>query len=886
MAVSFVMNSGLALLDVELGEAVRRPGLKLRLLTTDYLGITERAALEHLLIRMSSHPESMGVRLFRTSDVSFHPKAYLFRSSTQVDSGIGFVGSANISGGGLQRGVEWTLQTRHPGDIVEMRDRFEELWSDPRSVVLSEEVVRNYVEAPRAARGVVDAATVAEVAAEAEEAETPKPTEIQSEAITALEDTRAIGYGAGLVVLATGLGKTWLAAFDSARPWARRILFLAHRDELLTQAISVFHRAQPLRRTGWLRGDADVTGADVVFANVSTMTNRLESFDPVAFDYIVVDEFHHAVAKTYRRILGRFDPQFMLGLTATPDRTDGADLLALCEDNLVYEAALSQGIERGGLVPFDYIGVPDTIDFEPIPWRNGKFDPTALENAAITIERANRALHEWQLHGGDRTIAFCVSVRHAEFMAQHFSQRGISTAAVHASEGSAPRHETLDALARGDVQVVFAVDLFNEGVDVPMIDTVLMLRPTASPVLFLQQLGRGLRTAEGKDRLSVVDFVGNHRSFLMKPRILLGLAGSRVTDAQLRKALERGEFELPVGCSVEYKLEALDILSLLLGHRGVGSALVQYLKEQTVETGKRPTAVQTFRAGLNVGVAKKDGGWFSLLDQLGLLTPEEQEVLLAHGDLLRQVAIEPMTKSYKMVLLRAMTMGFALGPGMPLERLAAVSQRLIARDPRLLADATSVSMSDPAGANRTTWAGYWRKWPVAAWLGELKGTPSGFFRLDDGRFTLVRTVQEEAVSTLNQMVAEIVDWRLAWYLDVKAPSSAEGALLKVLTNGRAPILFLDRERNPDLPLGKDIPVFVDGQLLHADFVKIAVNVVRDTPQGPNVLPDLLWRWFGPEAGQAGTAHRVLLKVTDTGDWLLTPHRAGEDPPQASAALVL
>jgi len=884
LAVSFVMNSGLALLDKEFVQALNRPGFRMRLLATDYLGITERAALEWLLVRTQTYPEALEVRLFMASDTSFHPKAYLFRSSTLPEIGIGFVGSANISAGGLLSGVEWTLQTRQPSEIAEMRERFGALWSDPRSVVLNEQLVRDYVEAPRGVGRHGNEAASAEAAAEVERAGAPTPTLIQAEAIDALEETRALGYRAGLVVLATGLGKTWLAAFDSARPWARRVLFLAHRDELLMQAMAVFHRAQPLRRTVWLRADADVSGADAVFANVSTMVNRLQAFEPDSFDYVVIDEFHHAAATTYRRILGHFEPRFLLGMTATPDRSDGADLLALCEDNLVYEAPLSRGIESGNLVPFRYIGVPDTIDFEPIPWRNGKFNPTALENAATTNERAEQAIREWQTHGGDRTIAFCVSIRHAEFMAQYFSDRGISTAAVHASEGSAPRHETLDALERGDIQVVFAVDLFNEGVDVPMIDTVLMLRPTASSILFLQQLGRGLRKAEGKDRLSVIDFVGNHRSFLMKPRLLLGLAGSRVTDAQLGKALRSGTFQLPEGCSVEYELEALDILVRLLGQRGAGSALIRYLEERAGETAARPTAVQAFRAGLNVGAANKDGGWFALLDGLGLLTADEREVVADHGDFLRQVAVEPMNKSYKMVLLRAMTMGFALGPGMPVEQLSSVCQKLIARDPRLLADATSASMPDPAGADFATWAAYWRKWPVAAWLGELKGTTSGFFTLVDGRFTLRGPVRPELLATLNQMVAEIVDWRLAWYLDVKAPSRAEGALLKVLTNGRTPILFLDRERNPDLPQGKGIPVVADRQVLHADFVKIAVNVIREDQQGPNVLPDLLRKWFGPEVGQPGTTHRVRLTATDSGEWLLTPHRPLAEHEEAAASV--
>lgn len=882
LAVSFVMWSGLELLDAELLEALARPGLKLRLLTTDYLGITEKAALDELLRLMHGYLEALEVRVFQARDVSFHPKAYLFRSSSDEGVGLGFVGSANLSKGGLLRGVEWTLATKAPSELAEMRHRFDEMWDDTRSLPLTPEVVDAYVEVPRGLGGSDSSELVANMAAI--EAPTPVgPTDIQAEAMAALEDTRSLGYGAGLVVMATGLGKTWLAALDSSRPWASRVLFLAHRDELLTQAMSVFQRVQPMRTMRWLRGDVDVTGADLVFANVSTMVNRLDAFDADYFDYVVVDEFHHASAPTYRRILGHFEPIFLLGLTATPDRSDGADLLALCEDNLVYEASLRVGIERGDLVPFHYVGVPDTIDFAPIPWRNGKFDPSALETAATTLERADQALHEWTSHGGDRTIAFCVSVRHAEFMARHFAERGISAVAVHASEGSAPRHESLDALARGDVQVVFAVDLFNEGIDVPMVDTVLMLRPTSSPVLFLQQLGRGLRKAEGKEYLSVIDFVGNHRSFLMKPRILAGLMGLRVSDADLRAVVKSGEFELPPGCSVAYELEALDILATLLAARGAGSALVRFLEEQADEAYERPTAVQAFRAGLNVNTANKDGGWFALLDRAGLLTREEQDVLRDHGDLLRQIAVEPMTKSYKMVVLRAMAMGFSLGTGMPLDRLASLSRKLIARDPRLLADTTSASMPDPAGADPARWAAYWRKWPIAALLGELKGQPSDLFTLTDGRFGLKKPVTPDAAVTLNQMVGELVDWRLAWYLEVKAPSPAERMLLKVVTNGRTPILFLDRNRNASLPQGRDVPVVADGRRLKADFVKIAVNVVREDPQGPNVLPDLLWRWFGPDAGESGSMHRVEVTLGDTGEWELKPFVPRVDDSSAAVA---
>jgi len=877
IAVSFIMTSGLDLLEAGLGTALERPGVRCRILTTDYLGITEKPALERLLTRMRMFPDTLAVRVFSAINQGFHPKAYLFWSSQHEDLGIGFVGSANVSRGGLLEGVEWTLLSRSPEDVREMRMRFDGLWTDSNSIDLSPSVLDSYMQGgipTRVGEGSPQGSPQAPLAVEM--ATPARPTPIQEQALAALEQTRAEGFGAGLVVMATGLGKTWVAAFDSARPWAARVLFLAHREELLRQARSVFGRVQPLRVTAWLGQDQQVNGADVVFATTATMVRRLDSFPSDAFDYIFVDEFHHAAAPTYRRILGHFEPRFLLGLTATPDRNDGADLLALCEDNLVFEAPLSVGIETGGLVPFRYFGVPDTIDFAPIPWRSGGFDPEALEHAAITAERAQSILDSWFKYGADRTLAFCVSVRHAEYMTDFFNSAGVAAAAVHASPGSAPRHETLDSLARGDLQVVFAVDLFNEGTDVPLIDTVLMLRPTQSPVLFMQQIGRGLRRAEGKDALNVIDFVGNHRSFLMKPRLLLGLTGKEIGPAEVSRALTSGVFELPTGCSVNYELQAMENLRQLLLARGQRSQLEVFVQEMNGESGVRPTAVQAYRAGLNPASARSKGGWFALLDEAGLLSPVEQEVVRHHDDLLRAVATGSMTKSYKMVVLRALTMDFALGPGMSLDRLSSISQRIIARDPRLAGDAANGTTPDPSTVDAVAWAAYWRKWPVAAWLGELKGEPSRVFTLDGDRFTLVRGVRPELESTLNVMTAELVDWRLARYLDTKKLSPVEGALLRVLHNGRTPILFLDRARNADLPAGRGIGVVADGRHLRADFVKVAVNVVRESDQGSNVLPELLWTWFGPNAGMSGTDHRVRIRDLGNGSYQFTPERPHDE----------
>ena len=233
----------------------------------------------------------------------------------------------------------------------------------------------------------------------------PEPHEIQRQALAMLNATRAAGNGAGLVVLATGLGKTWLAAFDSNSPEFRRVLFVAHRDEILGQATVTFRRIRPRASTGYYNGTEKIPDADILFASIQTLGRQqhLSQFDPKSFDYIVVDEFHHAAARTYRRLIEHFTPKFLLGLTATPERTDGGNLLSLCGENLVYRRDLVDGIRAGLLSPFQYFGVPDDVDYSNIPWRSTRFDETALTEAVSTQKRAANALEQYRKRGGKRT---------------------------------------------------------------------------------------------------------------------------------------------------------------------------------------------------------------------------------------------------------------------------------------------------------------------------------------------------------------------------------------------------------------------------------------------------------------------------------------------------
>lgn len=883
LLVSFIMRSGVSLVERHLRSAIDR-GADVRVLTTDYLMLTHPDALTRLLdlSRRAEPDESHGgveVRAFQDPLTSFHPKAYLFWSSAS-GYGRGFVGSNNLSRSGIEEGIEWSVETPEVRDLIV---GFERLWNDRRSTPVDDLWVARYrdrfVEPVRAFTDVdvVDATArpfVAEAAAEPE-ADRPTPRPIQIEALAALEATRAAGHRAGLVVMATGLGKTWLAAFDADRPEFPKVLFVAHREEILTQARGVFRSVRPEARLGFFTSAEKTVDADVVFATVQTLHRHLGSFPAGSFEYVVVDEFHHASARTYRAVLSHFQPRFLLGLTATPERLDGADLLALCGDNVPYRCDLVDGVQRKELAPFHYWGVADTVDFAPIPWRNGRFDPAALEAAMATKERADAAHREWVARAGERTLAFCSSIRHAEYMATHFQGLGVSAVALHSGSGTGLRTRVVDQLEGGSLKVLFTVDLFNEGVDLPTLDTVLMLRPTESPVVFLQQLGRGLRIAAGKDHLDVVDFVGNHRAFLSPLRTLMSLRlGRSPTDKELLEAIRDKTLPLPAGCSVEYSLEAVDLLTTLIRERRTGATdVLRDLCLELAEQGARPSALQVTLAGANVRAAKlRSGGWFELLDELGLLRPEEQRVVAEVGGFLVEVSTTAMTRSFKMVLLQALLHDGRLRTGVPLGDLAARSLQIIQGDPRLAADVDAGQFPSVQVVETAKWERYWRQNPVEAWSG------GKWFAIEGDRFVPRYRVAEELGDAFDAMVAELVEWRLHNYF-VRGSSEAStesAAPLRVSHSSGTPIVRLDRKQSPGLPDGP-AEFTADGERYTGRFMKVALNVATRPGTEGNVLPALLRRWFGPSAGHPGSAHQVVL-AEGPGGWVLKPvpvaHTAG------------
>jgi len=354
-----------------------------------------------------------------------------------------------------------------------------------------------------------------------------EPKGAQIEALYELKKCREEGWNKGLVVAATGIGKTYLAAFDSIG--FHKVLFVAHREEILNQAKTSFENIRPNIKTGLFSGKNKEINKDVLFATVQTLGQKKylcdEYFKKDEFDYIIIDEFHHAAAGNYGNILEYFTPKFLLGLTATPERMDNKDVFALCDYNIVYEVRLKGAIDKGWLVPFRFYGVFDDTDYEKISFRNGRYDEVELERALMINKRADLILKHYKKYNSRRALGFCASRKHAEYMSKYFNENGIKACAVVSGEQTKftmERCDAVDKLRKAEINIIFSVDMFNEGLDIPEIDMILFLRPTESPTIFLQQLGRGLRKYKNKKYVNILDFIGNYKKANLIPFFLSG----------------------------------------------------------------------------------------------------------------------------------------------------------------------------------------------------------------------------------------------------------------------------------------------------------------------------------------------------------------------------
>jgi hypothetical protein len=505
------------------------------------------------------------------------------------------------------------------------------------------------------------------------------------------------------------------------------------------------------------------------------------------------------------------------------------------------------------------------VDYANIPWRSTRFDEEALTTAVATQRRAENALEQLRTKGGQRALGFCVSQRHAEFMTAFFKERGVRAVAVHSGPTSAPRAASLEQLEAGELDIVFAVDMFNEGVDLPTLDTVMMLRPTESKILWLQQFGRGLRKAVGKERLVVIDYIGNHRVFLLKPQTLFGLPAGDREVFNLLERLRDGTQELPPGCEVTYELETVEILKGLLRRTTKqDDALERYYRDFKTLHGIRPTATEVYEDGYNPrAVRERAGSWIRFVGTMEDLGAADRRALEKHGAFLDALDTTEMVKSYKMLVLLGMLNADKFPGAIGIDDLAHHVTQLATRTTRASVDLGS-TLEDRKALIRLL-----EQNPLAAWAGGRGTGGVSYFKYDDKVFQTTFRVDPDAVPAFQEMVRELAEWRLAEYLDRAGTQTAGFSTLKVShTNGK-PILFLPAEpERSDLPVGWT-DVVIDDALYSANFVKVAVNVVHKPGDDENQLPRILRGWFGPDAGSPGTRHSVALDLKND-RWRLRP----------------
>ncbi|MFD2570098.1 DUF3427 domain-containing protein [Spirosoma soli] len=633
--VSFIKWTGIRIFERELRDFTDS-GRRLNIITTSYMGATDLKAVEFLASLKNTE-----VRIsYNTDNERLHAKAYLFLRNTGFHTG--YIGSSNISHSALTSGLEWNLKitTLEVSHIIDkFRKTFDTYWHnadfepfDPVHDVPKLNIALRRQREPSQ----TDVSVYFDL----------RPFPYQQEILEHLQAERSLhGRFRNLVVAATGTGKTVLSAFDYKRfrqtSASARLLFVAHRKEILEQALTTFRGVLRDANFGELWVDGLVPDRyDHVFASVQTLNNVVSNLPMTAnyYDYVVIDEVHHIAANSYRPILRKFEPMILLGLTATPERADGADILADFCNTIAAEIRLPEALNRKLLCPFQYFGLTDTVDLSGVQWRNGRYVPgelTRLYTANDTrigqiISQLKKCLND--LHDV-RALGFCVSQEHAQYMAEKFTLAGIEADYL-VSGRTEDRAELRNRLRAKDINYLFVVDIFNEGVDIPEVDTLLFLRPTESLTVFLQQLGRGLRLADGKDCLTVLDFVGNARPeyrFDDKFRALVGR-----TKTSMLTEVERDFPHLPLGCSIVLEKKAKEyilhnIRSATQLTRGQLIAKISNFRHQTT----LPLTLKNFCElnHLPLPLIYKRGSWLRLCAEAGVRadfdTVNEAEIVRA-----------------------------------------------------------------------------------------------------------------------------------------------------------------------------------------------------------------------------------------------------------------
>lgn len=680
--VSFLMESGVKMLLGELDNALKR-GAKIRILTGNYLGITQPSALYLIKHKLG---DQVDLRFYNEKNRSFHPKSYMFHYKDYSEL---YIGSSNISRSALTSGIEWNYRFSNKTDQINYEkfyNTFVDLFEN-HSIVIDDEELKKYSKnwhRPAVSKD-LDRYDLQDDKESSNQIPLFEPRGAQIEALCALENTRAEGAKRALVQAATGVGKTYLAAFDSKN--YERVLFVAHREEILKQAAESFKNVRDSDDYGFFNGDSKCTDKSVIFASVATLGRpdylNEKYFAPDYFTYVVIDEFHHAVNEQYQRIVDYFKPKFLLGLTATPERMDGKNIYEICDYNVPYEISLKEAINKGMLVPFHYYGIFDETDYSKLHIVRGRYDEKELNETYIgNVSRYELIYKYYCKYGSRQALGFCCSREHAREMAKEFSKRGIPSVAVFSDasgEYTEDRNVAIKQLKQGKIRVIFSVDMFNEGVDITSVDMVMFLRPTESPIVFLQQLGRGLRKCRGKEFLTVLDFIGNYEK---AGRVRFLLSGRSNQSAGAYSPSDTSAF--PDDCLVDFDMKLIDFFAEmdkkhlklkdqivneyfrvkeLLGRRPDRMDLFTYMDDGIYETAIAHSKDNPFKRYLEFlkeldelnqdeevfckGIGRE---FISLLENTSMSKVYKMPVLMAfynHGNILMEVSETQLLSSWK-----------------------------------------------------------------------------------------------------------------------------------------------------------------------------------------------------------------------------------------------
>lgn len=586
--VSFIKWSGIRILMNELKSFTDQGG-KLRIITTSYMQATDYKAILEL-----SKLKNTEIKIsYDDSSTRLHAKAYMFRRSTGFTTA--YIGSSNLSNPALTSGLEWNVKVTEKDsfDIIQtFEGAFESYWNDQEFRLFDPNVEHDRTQLKNALKKKV-------VKEEQEVYYTLdiRPYQYQKEMLEQLQVEREVfGKRKNLLVAATGVGKTVISAFDykrfSKQNSSAKLLFVAHREEILKQSLDTFRAILKDFNFGDLLVGGRVPDTlDHLFVSIQSFnsTQLTKKLSPNYYDFIIVDEFHHAAAKSYQELLSYFTPQILLGLTATPERMDGQDVTKYFDGRIATEMRLPEAIDRKLLSPFQYFCVSDTVDLSLMNWSKRGYDLKELENVYTNNKiRSNliiKSLYRYVTDIDDvKGLGFCVGVEHAKYMAKIFSEKGVPSIALHGGSDKDVRNKAQEQLAQGEIKFIFVVDLYNEGVDIPEVNTILFLRPTESLTVFLQQLGRGLRLHEDKECLTVLDFVGRaHEEYDFFEKKFRALVGR--TRRSIKHYVEEGFSNLPRGSFILLERQAKDyVLRSLKSTINTKRNLIKKLKDFELNT--------------------------------------------------------------------------------------------------------------------------------------------------------------------------------------------------------------------------------------------------------------------------------------------------------------